>query len=433
MNSTQSVSNGDARNPAPARVARGSRAVYRRITCAYLLALGLIAAAATTVFASVHLLIAQQEESARLINISGRQRMLSQRIALQSLEYVSAESPDQRRQRRAALTRSVETFREAHEALVDGGAAMELPGLRSQALREMYRHDEGVNQHVERYLAQVGALLAMPAEALAADQTVRAQVSALSAFAQGTLLPALDAVVTQHQLESDQRVRMIRIVDMVVFGITLVGLLIEALLIFRPMAREIARRTRELQQARDQLDHQANHDELTGLANRRYLREFAAGKLSPLVPQAVLALDLDGFKAVNDDLGHSAGDEVLREVAHRLKAELREADVVARVGGDEFIVLLTEMNAIADHASVAQRLVRSLASPMAIEGREVVIGVSIGVSLSPCTRRPFHELLNEADEALYEAKGVGKGTWRVYAAEAAVHRFPIVGPEPLHE
>jgi len=159
------------------------------------------------------------------------------------------------------------------------------------------------------------------------------------------------------------------------------------------------------------LQHRALHDALTGLANRRLFVERLEEAVTGCVPGeavGVLYLDLDGFKAVNDTLGHAAGDELLRHVADLLARGVRPGDTVARLGGDEFAVVCTQASAAADAAAVGARLLQALTAPVALEAGEVRVGASIGVALGDATASP-QGLLRAADAAMYEAKRAGKG------------------------
>ncbi len=162
------------------------------------------------------------------------------------------------------------------------------------------------------------------------------------------------------------------------------------------------------------LHHAANHDPLTGVANRgRFLTDLDAtiGDRATRWPVALLYLDLDLFKPVNDTHGHAAGDEVLRAVTARIGAELRPGDLLARLGGDEFAVLCTGLPD-ADAARLADRLLATLGEPIALStGPVVAIGASIGIAVTASPRVTPGVLLEVADAALYRAKRGGKGRW----------------------
>jgi diguanylate cyclase (GGDEF)-like protein len=162
----------------------------------------------------------------------------------------------------------------------------------------------------------------------------------------------------------------------------------------------------------------AFHDSLTGLANRALLtlrlEETLQRRVRPPLGPAVLFLDLDDFKTVNDSLGHATGDRLLTLVADRLRACLRPADTAARLGGDEFAILLGEVRNPADASAVAERMIASLRAPFAVDGTRVLIHASIGVVIATPDRNSADELLRDADIAMYRAKAQGKGTWEMF-------------------
>jgi diguanylate cyclase (GGDEF)-like protein len=180
----------------------------------------------------------------------------------------------------------------------------------------------------------------------------------------------------------------------------------------RPSVQLIERQitmTRELQA---QLAHAATHDALTGLTNRtalsHHLSDLLAEGATNEREYGILFIDLDGFKQVNDQLGHAAGDAVLIEVADRLRRLCRATDLVARIGGDEFVFVLSKPAHREDIDHVAERILASLSEPYDIADNLARIGASIGVAISTGTQDP-DELLRHADEALYRAKARGRG------------------------
>jgi len=189
-------------------------------------------------------------------------------------------------------------------------------------------------------------------------------------------------------------------------------------------SREAALRA-ELFQA--ELEHRAFHDELTGLPNRALFRnrvEHAlAGRRRERLPVAVLFLDVDDFKNVNDSLGHAAGDQVLEEVARRLQDCMRPVDTIARLGGDEFAILVHDAESELHSIEIAQRARSALEVPIALEGREITIVASIGIAFSDqgmVSAQDAEELLRNADAAMYIAKESGKGDYRVFQPEMHV-------------
>lgn len=182
----------------------------------------------------------------------------------------------------------------------------------------------------------------------------------------------------------------------------------------------------ERKNAEARLAHLAHHDPLTGLANRLlFFERFERATLEMQRERrrfAVLALDLDLFKRVNDTLGHAAGDDLLCQVADRLRAGLRATDTIARLGGDEFSVLLKPLADEADARQIADKLVASLSEPYDLQGRHAVIGCSIGIALFPQHGTTPKDLLQAADYALYQVKASGRGRTAVFRP-ALARRF----------
>ena len=194
--------------------------------------------------------------------------------------------------------------------------------------------------------------------------------------------------------------------------------------------RKVAERDNEALQ--EQLAHQAFHDPLTGLANRALLRERLQHALARVArsrePLAVMFIDLDEFKAVNDSMGHDVGDELLREVAGRLRESVRPADTIARLGGDEFAILLEGMFSAAEAPRVAERIIRTFTAPFELDGHPVSIGASIGLALKD-GKEGTEELLGNADVAMYAAKARGRGCYEVYRPELRLARTQRIRQE----
>jgi diguanylate cyclase (GGDEF)-like protein/PAS domain S-box-containing protein len=183
----------------------------------------------------------------------------------------------------------------------------------------------------------------------------------------------------------------------------------------------IAQDVTESKEQAARIERLAYHDALTGLPNRAMLMDRLAQALAHAqrrqLQLAVVFIDLDRFKLVNDSLGHAAGDALLQEVARRLRAALREEDTVARVGGDEFQVVLDEIEGPADAAHVAEKLMQVLGEPFTVEGQELHVTASLGLSLYPRDGERGELLLKYADTALYEAKGEGRNAYRFFSPE----------------
>lgn len=190
----------------------------------------------------------------------------------------------------------------------------------------------------------------------------------------------------------------------------------------RELADALRQRRAELEQANRELVHHAFHDSLTGLPNRAMLRDRLSHAIDRAERQgqllAVMFIDLDRFKAINDSLGHRVGDEVLRGVAERIASQLRKSDTVAREGGDEFLVLLEDIGSPSNAAAVAGKLLHALSEPYQVEGRSLHCSGSIGVALYPEDGRDSGELIRHADAAMFDSKGEGRNRVHFFSSES---------------
>jgi len=201
------------------------------------------------------------------------------------------------------------------------------------------------------------------------------------------------------------------------------------------LEKAVAERTTELKNANEKLEmevverkvaeqraqHLADHDALTGLPNRRLLEDRLTQALALSYRNrkqtAVMFVDLDRFKTINDSLGHSVGDVLLKEVARRLVKQLRVVDTICRTGGDEFVVVLPEIKRSADAAAVGQKIIENLSQPVKIEERELTVTPSIGIAVFPEDGRDAETLIRNADAAMYAAKEMGRANYQFFTEQ----------------
>jgi diguanylate cyclase (GGDEF)-like protein len=207
------------------------------------------------------------------------------------------------------------------------------------------------------------------------------------------------------------------------------------------LEHRVEERTRELraeiqrrEQMQQQLHHQVMHDPLTGLPNRGYLRERLDRVLNRIQSDpsrrcALLYIDVDRFKVINDSLGHLAGDEVLKAVAVRLLTHVREPDMVARLSGDEFAILLENIENLDTATIIADRVLQAVAMPLRISGKELEPTVSVGIACGDSSYRDADELIRDADMALYQAKELGRKRFAVFDEALAKGMVDVLAME----
>jgi diguanylate cyclase (GGDEF)-like protein len=249
--------------------------------------------------------------------------------------------------------------------------------------------------------------------ATASEQALRA-----GAHSESTVLlidEQLGAIVTPAQQLQGIRWSLFGILTLIV-GFTMTAMIITYLLLSIRRTMQLEALTTGLQASAEQITQMSRHDALTGMPNRVLFQERmeqALARFGRGAPFALLFLDLDRFKAVNDTLGHGAGDQLLCAVAGRINDCVRETDTAARLGGDEFAVLLADMADSPAISVAAHRLIESISKPYMIGNESVIIGVSIGAAIA-AQGATAEDIVAEADLAMYEAKAAGRGTLRLF-------------------
>jgi diguanylate cyclase (GGDEF)-like protein/PAS domain S-box-containing protein len=185
--------------------------------------------------------------------------------------------------------------------------------------------------------------------------------------------------------------------------------------------------------AEERVAHLAHYDALTDLPNRALLIDRLGQAIKAAERHgskvAAIFVDLDRFKAINDSLGHDTGDELLQTVAKRLGAAMRAHDTVARMGGDEFVVVLPELQHSRDAVTVAHKLIEALAHPLNLQGHEITVTASMGISVYPDDAADVHDLLRNADAAMYEAKAAGRNAYRFYTSDMNRRALEVLSVE----
>ncbi len=388
----------------------------RVLTLSYLAALGLIALMVVTGNFVATAYLERQERDARTINLAGRQRMLYLSISREALLLSRGRELAQRRQAAHRLQQALTQWDRVHQALIGGDAELGLAAMDSPQVRQQW---EKLRQTHRAILTTSRELLACEKGSCqeGEDHLARAILANGEEY-----LPLMDKLVFLYDEESKQRVRTLRQVESALDAMTLLGLALVGLVIFRPMVRRINQNLERLSATAAMFKDLSFIDGLTGLANRRALdlhleqewrRHARAG-----ASLALVLLDVDHFKQYNDAHGHLQGDEALRALAKVLReAARRPGDLAARFGGEELAMVLAgvDLDTATRLADQVRRQVEELglAHPGPPPGR--CLTVSLGVtSLVPGREVDIPRLVLAADQALYSAKAAGRNRVRVY-------------------
>jgi diguanylate cyclase (GGDEF)-like protein len=381
-----------------ALTAAPDRSLERRLTIAYVVALSIVALLTLASHAVLTSVLKTQDGSAAVINVSGRQRMLSQRIASLAAQYALGDAAAG-----APLKAATDQFERQHESLIHGDPSLGLSAPRSPELKALYflSGPDSLNSEVRQYIAEARQVGAFPP----GDARMKPILTRIFAQARAPLLHGLEAVVAIHQQESEREVAKLEGIQDATLIVVLLTLLLEALAIFRPLVRRVSRYA-------GQLVTLATIDPLTGVLNRRSFFERGALSLEQACREAsvvsALMIDADHFKRVNDTYSHAAGDAVLKALAATLSHETRGTDLIGRLGGEEFAVLLPRTT-LAAAQQTAERL-RLAIDGLAVEtgGAAIRFSVSIGIAGAVGNADGLDALLACADRALYRAKANGR-------------------------
>ncbi|MEM9735335.1 MAG: diguanylate cyclase [Pseudomonadota bacterium] len=358
----------------------------------------------------------EQEAGATAASLSYRQRILSLEIALQAEELALTPLWDDWHGVRENLRASLKEFERIHKALTIGDPELGIHNLPSPQVRAIhfkapYRLHNVVKQYCEIARRVLGAE--------GPDQISRRDVSTLDITSRRQLQNGLAVVSVVYSQEAKQRVAQLRMVQTGLYGASLLALMLVGGAVFRPMVRRVDSSTNELIDAKSLLEHSARHDPLTHLPNRRYLAEHLDRTLSEAERAgrevALMHIDLDRFKEVNDTLGHAAGDQVLANAAGIMQAELRSGDFLARIGGDEFVLVSAGGADPADLAALADRLIAEIEQTGCDDAQPAGISASIGIALAkPGSGWDADDLMLNSDIALYDAKSDGRACHRFF-------------------
>jgi diguanylate cyclase (GGDEF)-like protein len=369
----------------------------RSLTVAYSLALAIVAALSLLSHVTLNGILREEEGSAAIIGISARQTMLSQRIAFLASRYAAGEADVA-----PLLSGATDEFETFQKALAHGSIERNIPPPTSPALVDLYIGEgDGLDTLAARFVARARLITGIEPN----EPDFKTQLTPLLADATGPLLTKLEAVVRFHQQASDSQMLKLRLLQSGSLIIVLLTLVAEAMGIFRPMVARVQKYTSELLRL-------ANRDPLTGVLNRKGFNDHAHTELARASryrrPTSLLMIDADDFKSVNDRFGHSVGDEVLKAIASAVGASLRPADILCRLGGEEFGVMLPETE-LAGATAAAERIRRRVEDTRVTTPAGIVkFTISVGATQLERTALSPKAAMERADAALYQAKAEGR-------------------------
>ncbi|ESY17316.1 MULTISPECIES: EAL domain-containing protein [unclassified Mesorhizobium] len=395
------------------------------IKSGYWLALLIIAAMVMASFILLQQMMAAQQHNHTLLDIVSTQKALSQRIVFLTSATGSA-ARDKQPALVAALKQATAEFETNYDLLLKQTGADPL----SPALSDP-RSIESVLYGKPFHLDYFSVGLVANGERLISS--FESQLSGNAAYKGGGERVNLDASVANATLSgyaalgqriaafADERSEKLLDLHRTLFYATIGVIVLVALFIFRPMSKAILRKTHELVDARNSMAFIAVHDGLTGLHNRTFLTDhfetLIKGAHRRRERLAVIQLDLDRFKQINDTLGHAAGDYVLVVTAQRMRDSCRASDLCARLGGDEFVMILNGAGGPEDINMLARRILEEINEPITFQGTTILPGASAGVAVYPIDADNAEDLLVHADLALYSAKKLGGGSFSFFSEE----------------
>lgn len=379
------------------------------MTLTYIISLSLIAILSVIVHFTLDDIIEEQTQAAKQINLSGQQRMLSQRIALFTSEYLVDRSESAKQEALRSLDKMLENhdfLLRAHNENIQNNKATQLsPEMHALYFDEPHQ----VNEKVRIYEGLINQSLGEYKDPSTFNYLEDGNHFLF--FAKNQLLQSFDTVVQQYEEETKDRVQSLRKTQNILIVVIILTVFIAAFFIVGPLFKQSEGHTKAL-------EHDANHDYLTKCLNRRSFhivaeRQVAMSKRNKS-PLSVISVDIDDFKAINDHFGHNTGDQALKHLASLMKQAVRKSDSIFRFGGEEFLILLPETDADKAHQLAEKLRLRIEKSPVKSDSGVIHVTVSAGISEWQQDEENLDNALKSADYALYEAKKDGRNKVKRY-------------------
>ncbi len=396
--------------------------VPRRPIGRYVTGLALIAVIAIGSTMLTSNALTRQEKDAGVVTAAASQIQRSRDIVDVATGLAIAPTSVFREASVARIGRELEELTRIHDGLRLGDHELELPGDNSSEIEELFGvvqpHFEAMTETASE-VRDIGA-----SDAELPDELVALLIAEADLYETG-----MSSIVFSLQGAAESRVAALKTTQFGLLSVTLLVLVFEGLFLFRPAVQQVQQEWEQQEERhrsarlddQKKLSYLARFDPLTGLINRFLFGDRLQGAIARARRDgglvALMFLDLDEFKAVNDRFGHATGDALLKQVAKRLEASVRESDSVARLGGDEFTVILEGNHRVEDAGHVATKILKALEVPYTVGHRELHVTASIGIALYPIDGDDAEALLRDADIAMYSAKAAGRNTYQYFTPE----------------
>ncbi len=394
--------------------------VPKRPVGRYIVGLAVIAIAAVVSTILTSTALTRQEKDAGVLEAVTEQIRLSEAIENAGFDVEAADNKVDRDKAINRLRTNLTVFRVNHDGIRFGSENLDLPADHSDAF------DDQIEAQVQPRFTAIVRIAEDLIDDAGSGERLRVGLASDLARESEEFREAMTAIATLIKDEAQARVASLRITQLVLLSVMLLLIILEALFLFRPAVRDVRKeweqRAAEHESARAQdqqkLSYLARYDPLTGLINRFLFSDRLESAIArarrdeSLV--ALMFLDLDDFKAVNDHYGHATGDALLKQVAKRIVSSVRETDSVGRLGGDEFTVILESGSRLEDAGQVATKILDAVAEPYLVGNRELRVTASIGIAIYPLDGDNSQALLRDADIAMYSAKAAGANTYQYF-------------------
>lgn len=369
----------------------------------YVISLTIIAFLSIFVHFTLDKIIVEQSFSANLINVSGQQRMLSQRIVLYTNEYIAKGITADKKKALSALNKMHSNHNYLLKEYSAGLKQNQISPLSEPMYALYFSEPHNIDRKITEFSLLIQQLLDSPIAL--ADAQSNLESLTLLPLTKDQILNSFNVAVKQYEIESNQKIQELRTAQRLILIIIILTVIIEGLFVITPLSIKSYRYSKNLHE-------EANQDYLTNLLNRRSFAVLAKQSVAMSKRYhsdlSVISFDIDLFKSINDQYGHNLGDKVIQSVASTIQKNCRDSDSVFRFGGEEFLILLPRTSAT-EAIKLAEKIRNSIANSPTFSDKLIIeITASAGVSQLNSQEKNIESALKRADDALYQAKEQGR-------------------------